>query len=197
MKKIIFVTLAFFALQGCSSETSTKKNVTLETIKPVEKTQIHTETEPNKKDDLKSNYILLKDVNGEKIKLIPKESGFTFVNYENKIVILNFFATWCPPCNAEIPHLNNLQEKYKDDVKIISILLEDNKSDEEIKKFINRNQINYTITNSPANFEVAKEIGGVRSIPFMLIYDRNGDYSQHYMGAVPEEMIEVDIKRVL
>ena len=76
-------------------------------------------------------------------------------------------------------------------------MLEENKSNEEIKEFMEKNSIEFTITNSISNFKLAKEIGGVRSIPFMLIYDRNGDYSQHYTGAVPEEMIDIDIQRVL
>ena len=59
------------------------------------------------------------------------------------------------------------------------------------------NGIKFIITNSDDNFKLAQEIGGVKSIPFMLIYDRNGNYSQHYTGAIPEEMIEEDIKKVL
>lgn len=182
MKTIFFIILSIFVLGGCSNDTSTTAQDTKKT-KEVQKPQ--------------DNSITLKDTDGNIIKAIPKESGFKFVGYENKIVIINFFATWCPPCKAEIPHLNNLQEKYKKDVKIISILLEENKSNEQIKEFIRKNGIEFTITNSPSNFDLAKKVGGVKSIPFMLIYDRNGDYSQHYIGAVPEEMIDIDIQRVL
>ncbi len=62
---------------------------------------------------------------------------------------------------------------------------------------MNNNNIEFTITNSQDNYKLAKEVGGVKSIPLMLIYDREGKYSQHYIGAVPEEMIEADIKKVL
>ncbi|MBL0702956.1 MAG: TlpA family protein disulfide reductase [Sulfurospirillum sp.] len=144
-----------------------------------------------------SNSIVLKDIFGKEIRVKSLENGFIFQGYEEKIVLINFFTTWCPPCRAEIPHLNNLQKKYKDDLKIISVLLEKNKSNEDIINFINKNDIEFTITNSKDNYKLAKEVGGVRSIPLMLIYDRDGKYSQHYTGAVPEEMIDVDIKRIL
>ena len=144
-----------------------------------------------------SNGITLKDTTGKEIKVTTLENGFIFKGYENKIVLLNFFATWCPPCKAEIPHLNSLQEKYKDDLVIISVLLEENKSNEDIMGFINDNAIEFIITNSDENYKLAKAVGGVKSIPLMFIYDRKGAYSQHYIGAVPEEMIETDIKKVL
>ena len=185
MKTIFFIILSILVLGGCSNDTST-------TVKSTKETK-----QIQEKQEKQDNSITLKDTDGNIIKAIPKESGFKFVGYENKIVIINFFATWCPPCKAEIPHLNNLQEKYKKDVKIISILLEENKSNEQIKEFIRKNGIKFTITNSPSNFELAKKVGGVKSIPFMFIYDKNGDYSQHYIGAVPEEMIDIDIQRVL
>jgi len=141
--------------------------------------------------------IILKDTTGKEIKVTKTENGFIFEGYENKVVLLSFFATWCPPCRAEIPHLNNLQEKYKKDLKIISVLLEENRSNEYVTDFMKNNDIKFTITNSDSNFQMAKEVGGVESIPFVLIYDRKGNYSQHYTGAIPEEMMETDIQRVL
>jgi len=87
--------------------------------------------------------------------------------------------------------------KYKNDIQIISILLEENKSNEYVTDFMHSNGIKFIITNSDDNFKLAQGSVGVKSIPFMLIYDRNGNYSQHYTGAIPEEMIEEDIKKVL
>ncbi len=117
--------------------------------------------------------------------------------YENKIVIISFFATWCPPCKAEIPHLNNLQEKYKDDIQIISILLEENKTNDEIIQFMNYFNIKFKVMNSPANFKLSQIYGGVDTIPYMVIYDKKGNNVQHYKGAVPEEMIDADIQKAL
>ena len=182
MKILFTAILTLLLLSGCESNEDKKRE---------------TETNTKKSADKQNKGIVLTDTSGKDIQVKKLENGFIFEGYENKIVILNFFATWCPPCKAEIPHLNNLQEKYKNDLKIISILLEENKSNEAIISFMNDNNIEFTITNSPDNYKLAKAVGGVKSIPFILIYDKNGNYSQHYRGAIPEEMIEVDIKKVL
>ena len=68
---------------------------------------------------------------------------------------------------------------------------------EEMKSFINYHGINYTVTNGENNFQMASLTGGVKSIPLMIMYDKEGNYFTHYVGAVPEEMIEADIKKVL
>ena len=95
------------------------------------------------------------------------------------------------------PKTKWLQEKYKDNFVIISVLLEENKSNEEINSFVKYNNINYIITNGIDNFKLAQSAGGVKNIPLMFLYDKNGKYSTHYVGAIPEEMIDADIKKVL
>ncbi|KFL34506.1 MULTISPECIES: TlpA disulfide reductase family protein [unclassified Sulfurospirillum] len=151
----------------------------------------------NAKEEAKSEKIVLQDVSGKEIVVTTRDKGFSFAGFENKVVLVNFFTTWCPPCKAEIPHLNNLQEKYKDNFVIISVLLEENKSNEEVNSFIKYNNINYIITNSIENFKLAQSAGGVKNIPLMFLYDKEGKYSTHYVGAIPEEMIDADIKKVL
>lgn len=184
--KILFISiLTLLILSGCSNNKNSIENE--------EKAQNEAEATVIKKD----KQLVLTDTAGKTIKVKQLENGFIFEGYENKIVLINFFATWCPPCKAEIPHLNNLQEKYSEDIKILSILLEGSKSNEEVIDFMKENEIKFTITNSQENFELAKKVGGVQSIPFMLIYDRKGNYSQHYTGAIHEEMIEADIKKIL
>lgn len=175
----IFISLSLLLLAGCSS--NKKKN----------------ENNATAIKEVKNEKITLKDINGKEITITPLEKGFTFSGFENKIVLVNFFATWCPPCKAEIPHLNDLQEKYKDNLVIISVLLEENKSNEEITSFANYNGIKYIITNSAENFKFAQSVGGVKNIPLMFLYDKNGNYSTHYVGAIPQEMIDSDIKKVL
>lgn len=176
----ILATTSLLLWSGCSSES--KKQEAQE--KP-------------SKETVKNEKITLTSTDGKEIIVTPTEKGFTFSGYENKVVLVNFFATWCPPCKAEIPHLNNLQEKYKEDFIIISVLLEENKPNEELASFMKYNSINYLITNTPENFKFAKSVGGVKNIPLMFLYDKKGYYSTHYVGAVPEEMIDADIKKVL
>lgn len=176
----LFVSCSMLFLSGCSSE----KKKTEEKSIPA-------------KEEVKNEKIVLQDISAKEIVVTPIDKGFTFAGYENKIVLVNFFTTWCPPCKAEIPHLINLQEKYKDNFVIISVLLEENKSNEEINSFIKFNNINYIITNGIDNFKFAQSAGGVKNIPLMFLYDKKGNYSTHYVGAIPEEMIDADIKKVL
>ena len=115
----------------------------------------------------------------------------------NKVILLDFFATWCPPCKAEIPHLTNIQKKYKDNFEIIGILLEQNKSNDELNNFIKQHSINYTVVNDVNGQKIANTIGNVRSIPTMFLINQKGNIIQHYLGIVPEEMLESDIKKAL
>jgi len=139
----------------------------------------------------------LTTTNGKTIKIIPNKEGWKFVGYENKVVLLTFFATWCPPCKAEIPHLVALNKKYKDKFAVIAVVVEQNKPNEQMKQFIAEHHINYPIANSDVNFELANAVGGVSSIPSMFLFNRSGKTVQHYVGAVPEELLESDIKKVL
>jgi thiol-disulfide isomerase/thioredoxin len=144
-----------------------------------------------------SKFVLTK-INGENFTLHVKEGkGFEFEGAKNKIVLMMFFTTWCPPCIGEIPSLNALENKYKDNLQIIGIILEDDKNKNEIINFVNQNNIDFILTNSVQNFHLAKHIGGITSIPYMLLYDKNGNYVKDYKGAIPEEMLEVDIKKLM
>jgi len=178
----LFLACSMLFLNGCSSDKKKKAD---------------DNQSAKAKDEIKHEKIVLQDVSGKEIVVTSLEKGFSFAGFENKVVLVNFFTTWCPPCKAEIPHLNSLQEKYKDNFVIISVLLEENKSNEEISNFIKYNNINYVITNTVENFKLAQSAGGVKNIPLMFLYDKEGKYSTHYVGAIPEEMIDADIKKVL
>lgn len=119
-----------------------------------------------------------------------------FINNDNRAIMFIFFTTWCIPCKAEIPHLNNLYQKYKDKIRFIGILLED-KSDKELKEFIESNNINYEIANSDANYLFVKSIDGVSGIPYMMLYNNKGNNINNYLGAVYEEMLDIDIQKVI
>ena len=75
--------------------------------------------------------------------------------------------------------------------------MEDNKEDITIQKFEKLMQINYPIANSPENFLLSDALGGIKSLPTTVMYDKRGNYFTHYVGAVPQEMIEADIQRAL
>ena len=179
-----FKTLAFLSIlsvlffTGCDSKDKDDNNKT-KIEKPEFKSEFTLSTTDSLPIDVKlsENKIILKD-------------------YEGKIVLLNFFATWCPPCKAEIPNLIKLQNDYKNDFVVISVLLEEFKKNEEIKQFMKEYGINYSVVTGSENFELAKSLGGIKSIPTMFLLDKNGTIFQKYVGLVPSEMMEIDIKKV-
>ena len=181
-----FKTLAFLSIlsilffTGCDSKDKNEE-ITETKVQQVEKT---TEFQ------LKTTDNNIIDIKLENDKIIVK-------NYPNKIVLLNFFATWCPPCKAEVPNLIKLQNDYKNDFVVVSVLLEEMKTNEEILAFIKEYNINYTVINSPESFDLVKNLGGIKSIPTMYLLDKNSKIFQKYVGLVPNEMMEIDIKKVL
>ena len=178
------LSILFFA--GCDSKENKEdtNESKVEKVEKVEKREKRTEFQLKATDNSPINIKLEND------KIILKE-------HPGKIVILTFFATWCPPCKIEIPNLIKLQEDYKNDLVVVSILLEEMKTNEDLLAFIKEYKINYTVTNSPDGFEFAKDLGGVKSIPTMYLLDKEGTIFQKYVGLVPNEMMEIDIKKVL
>ncbi|BAK73002.1 MAG: TlpA family protein disulfide reductase [Arcobacter sp.] len=180
-KSLAFLSILFILFfTGCDSKDKNENNNETKIEKVDRKTDFQLKTTDNTIIDLKleNDKIILKD-------------------YPNKIVLLNFFATWCPPCKAEIPNLVKLQENYKNDFVVISVLLEEMKTNEEILDFIKSFDINYTVVNTPDSFDLAKSLGGIKSIPTMFLVDKNSKIFQKYVGLVPAEMMEIDIKKVL
>lgn len=68
--------------------------------------------------------------------VVKKEgAGFILEGANDKIVIFDIFATWCPPCRAVAPHLSSLQEKYKEDIIVIGVTIEDNIQNSKLQEF--------------------------------------------------------------
>jgi thiol-disulfide isomerase/thioredoxin len=139
----------------------------------------------------------LTTTNGDKLSIKRVKNNWSFEQHPNKVVLVVFFATWCPPCKAEIPHLINLQNKYGKDFQVISVLAEQNKSNEELKNFIAEYKINYPVTNSDENFKFADGVGGVDGIPAMFLFDKKGEIVMKYVGATQEEILDSDISKYI
>ncbi|NOQ31245.1 MAG: redoxin family protein [Helicobacteraceae bacterium] len=139
---------------------------------------------------------------GESFKVTKKANNFFVDGTQGKVVIFDLFATWCPPCKAEAPHLGNLQRKYKDELLILGITIEENKGNESLNAWKKEYNATYAFVNSSANQKLSRAIAstigvGERfGIPLMVMF-KDGKYITHYAGAVPEEMIESDIKVAL
>ena len=191
---ISLLTLLLF-LTACDKKETTQEmlNTKEETTKEVLTTK--KETTKSTKND--SQRLTLTDAEGKKYHLEAMENGIKFDGYEGKVVLIDFFATWCPPCRSVLPHMVSLQNKYSDKIQILSILMEEEKENSEAIAFSKEYNLNFPILNCKENFLLSQALGGVRSLPTMVMYDKNGDYFTHYVGAAPQEMIEADIEKAL
>lgn len=103
-----------------------------------------------------------------------------------QVVIVNFYASWCPPCREEIPHLINIRNKFSEDtVKIIAVNLDESK--EIMQEFNQKAGINYnTYHDSTGDIQ---GFFSIQSIPFNLIYSKNGKAVYASPGSIPESRL--------
>jgi cytochrome c biogenesis protein CcmG/thiol:disulfide interchange protein DsbE len=116
-------------------------------------------------------------------------------DFAGKVVILDFWATWCPPCKEEVPHFVRLQSKYRDQGLVIVGLSLDGGGAKDVKPFAEEYNVNYTMLI--ANDEIAKAYGGVTMIPTTFVLDRSGTIVKRFIGLIPPEVFEETIRPLL
>jgi thiol-disulfide isomerase/thioredoxin len=108
-----------------------------------------------------------------------------------KVTIVNFWATWCPPCRAEIPDLIALQQKYRDRLQVIGIS-EDEAGPEVVRKWAADHQMNYPIAMlSP---ELEKLFPGIAALPTSFVIDRDGRLVQKHVGMLTAALTELETR---
>lgn len=182
MKNILFSLILAFLFIACDRDSSIDSKV-------LSKTKI----EESNKVFTSESFVLL-DSKENFISFKTTQEGIDFDEYKDKkVVIIDIFATWCPPCIESIPSLREIKEKYKNDLEIISVLFQDNKSVEEINKFIDEYAINYPISLGEENKRLADELG-VRKVPEMFLFSKSGKFINKFIGRVNKEELEKYIK---
>ena len=110
---------------------------------------------------------------------------------KGKVVILNFWATWCPPCRAEIPDLVALQDKYRDQVVVLGISMDEGPA-EDVRRFAEKYQVNYPVAMAtPAIYQA---FPGMSSLPTSLIVDRDGMVVQKHIGMLNAALTEEETR---
>ncbi|HET7695556.1 MAG TPA: TlpA disulfide reductase family protein [Vicinamibacterales bacterium] len=108
-----------------------------------------------------------------------------------KVVLVNFWATWCPPCREEIPDLVALQDKYKDHLQIIGVS-QDSGSVEAVRRFAAEHRVNYpTVMSTP---EIERLFPGVYALPTTFILDRDGRLAQKHIGLLNAAVTESETR---
>lgn len=109
-----------------------------------------------------------------------------------RVVLVNYWATWCPPCRTETPGLVRLANEYKSKgLEVAGISLDEDRS--LVPEFVAEYKISYPIL-FPANSDLAQMI---EAIPMTLLYDREGRIAKRYVGAVSESTFKADVERLL
>ena len=147
----------------------------------------------------------LKTATGQIIEISADvKNGWKFKGYEDKVILLDFFATWCPPCKAEIPHLNSIRKDLKKDFEIIGIDIGQRDgsitNNAALKQFIKNFEIQYPVTSGVANTSLFHALSGLNrggSIPFMILFNKKGEYIQYYIGMKAEELLRQDINTAI
>jgi len=124
----------------------------------------------------------LKDVNGHDV---------SSEQLKGKVVVVDFWATWCPPCRQEIPGYVDLQKKYAQDGLVDVGISLDAKGPAVVKQFVDKYQVSYLIVMGTE--EVTKAFGGMDAIPTTFIIDRAGQIRERKVGSVPREVFEKSV----
>ncbi len=117
--------------------------------------------------------------------------------WKGKVMVVNFWATWCPPCLAEIPEFIQLQKQYeKQGVQFIGIAI-DQKS--KVQAYAKEVGMNYPVLlGDLAGIDLARRIGNPQGgLPYTVIVDRNGNIVTTQLGAISHEKLEAILKPLL
>ncbi len=115
-------------------------------------------------------------------------------NWAGKVVLVNFWATWCPPCREEIPELIALKKEYKDRLEIVGIS-EDDDPPASVLKFARQQGMTYPIVM--ATPQLVDAYGGVPALPTSFLIDTQGRVVQKHSGLYPMERYDLEIRTLL
>jgi cytochrome c biogenesis protein CcmG/thiol:disulfide interchange protein DsbE len=128
----------------------------------------------------------LKDMNGVDVVL---------ESFKGKVILLNFWATWCGPCKAEIPSLIELQTEYADDLVVLGFSVDD--TVEKLKPYAEEYKFNYPVLVGNGREDVQEAFGPLLGIPVSVIIGRDGRIAKKHTGIATKEQFEREIKALL
>ena len=128
----------------------------------------------------------LKDMNGADVKLST---------FKGRVILLNFWATWCGPCRAEIPSLVQLQQQYGQDLVVLGVSVDD--PIEKLKPYATEMKMNYPVLVGNGREDVQDAYGPLWGIPVSVFIDRDGKIAKRHSGIASKDQFEQQIKALL
>lgn len=186
MKRVLVMSFFFsfllmntVTLSSCTDEKPRNEN-----NQDIENNVMTSDEGPITDGDVKS--FTLKSTDGKDVSL---------ADYRGKVVLVDFWATWCPPCRKGIPDLIELQKQYGDKFVVIGISLDREKTLKDVVPFVESYKINYPVVYGTD--EVVNHFGGVEAIPTAFMLDQNGKVVSKHVGLQPKSVIEEEIKALI
>jgi cytochrome c biogenesis protein CcmG/thiol:disulfide interchange protein DsbE len=128
----------------------------------------------------------LKDADGKSVKL---------ADYKGKVVLLNFWATWCGPCKVEIPWFVEFEKQFKDQgFEVLGVSMDD-EGWEIVKPYLAKSPVNYRML--VGDDVMAQKYGGIESLPTSFVIDRQGRIAATHVGLVERADYEGEIRELL
>lgn len=181
---IIILAIAGYALLTMSSEEAIAANTDSDSVFAI-------------KDVKKAKGNMLHDFSFEK----DGEDTYLSDHTKDKVVFLNFWGTWCPPCRKEIPAIIKLQDKYKEDLVVVGVALERGGSTgDQIKKvdgFSEKAGINYMNFIETADQKYSRLFGGIRAVPTTFIVNKKGEVVEQITGGMDYASFEKLVSKYL
>jgi len=160
--------LAAIGMVGCSSSTS-----------------VHAEVKPEDKRHAAPEFTL-KDTDGRTVKL---------ADYKGKVVLLNFWATWCGPCKIEIPWFMDFEKQYKDQGFSVLGVAMDDEGWQVVRPFLSEHKVNYRVM---VGDEITAQLyQGLDSLPTTFVLDREGRIAATHVGLVSKSEYQNEITQLL
>lgn len=116
-------------------------------------------------------------------------------NYKGKVIFLNFWATWCPPCKKEMPDVESIYKEYGENKKDVVILGVNSEKENEVKKFLKDKGYTFP-TLIDENSEVMRKYF-IQAFPTSFVIDKEGNVYGYVMGGLTKEQIKQVIEEVL
>jgi cytochrome c biogenesis protein CcmG/thiol:disulfide interchange protein DsbE len=127
----------------------------------------------------------LTDLSGQKL---------TLSSFKGKVVLLDFWATWCDPCRAEIPRFIEFQNKYgSKGFQIVGISMDD--SEQPVREFYQKFHMNYAV--ALADSSTPRNYGGIFGLPVAILIGRDGRIYGKYIGEISPDVFEKQIQKLL
>ena len=115
--------------------------------------------------------------------------------FDGKVILLTFFATWCPPCVEEVPALKKLHNDLSENGFSVVGLSVDQHGPTTVARFVEKQEINYPILM--AESKTTRDFGGVYGIPVAFLVNRSGNVVKKYTGYIQHTVLEKDVRSLL